>query len=266
MREFCRSLVVLSLLWLVACAGTPQDKQAVAARPAAQKVLRVGLSPDYPPLAWQEEGQIRGFEVDMANEVASHLGMKVQLVPVHAPQLIPALLRGDIDVIMSGMAITPEREARVAFSDSYMQIGQMAIIRVRDAGRFRTPAQVLESGAMVGFIENTSGATFVNGTQGIRRKHGYVRVQEALEALQRGEIDVFIHDAPTSWDIAVSSWADTLMSLYRPLTRESLAWAVRPDDKALLEGMNRTLKELRDSGKLEMLMYRWIPVQVQLEE
>lgn len=264
MRYLKAASLLLALTWLVACSSAP-DTATTAARPAATKMLRVGMSPDYPPMAYVEDGVIKGMEVELAGVVAAHMGMTEEIVPMPWNELIPALLRGDVDVIMSGMTVTEGRSELVAFSDSYMTLGQMAIIRIRDAGRFRTPMQALESGARVGFVNDTTGQAFVDGTSVIRFKQGYATAEQGLDALNKGQIDIFIHDAPTSWDLAVSPWADTLISMYRPLTEESLAWAVRQDDKALLEGLNETLAGLKASGRLESMQYRWIPVQVYLK-
>lgn len=263
---YLKALGLLLVVLVTACAGTPDASLESPVGAGANKVLRVGLSPDYPPMAYTEDGIIKGMEVELASEVAAHMGMQERLVPMPWAELVPALLRGDIDVVMSGMTITAERAGLVAFSDSYMTLGQMAIIRIRDAGRFRTPMQALESGAKVGFVEGTTGQAFVDGTPVVKGKQGFASVEQGLTALNDGGIDIFIHDAPTSWDLAVSPWADTLISLFRPLTTESLAWAVRKDDKVLLRGLNEALAGLKASGKLESMQYRWIPVQIHLED
>lgn len=260
------ALAIMTMI-VLACSSTP-DKDVAQGDTGVDntgQTLRVGLSPDYPPMAYVEDGVIKGMEVELAMEVAADMGKTMELVPMPWAELLPALMRGDVDVVMSGMTVTDERKQLVAFSEPYMTLGQMAIIRIRDAGRFRTPMQALESGARVGYINDTTGQAFVDNTPVVKSRQGYASVELALTALSEGQIDVFIHDAPTSWDLAVSPWADNLISLYRPLTQESLAWAVRKDDAALLAKLNAALAKLKASGKLESMTFRWIPVQVELE-
>ena len=55
------------------------------------------------------------------------------------------------------------------------------------------------------------------------------------------------------------------MGLYRPLTDEYLAWAVRKKDKALAETLNGSLDSLKKDGTLNRIMGRWIPIQVKVK-
>ena len=89
--------------------------------------------------------------------------------------------------------------------------------------------------------------------------------EQAFAALRASDIDVFIHDAPTSWRIANSGKDSDLFSLYRLLTHEQLAWAVRKDDQALLQQLNKARNALERSGKLQAIQDFWIPVKVEVK-
>jgi len=83
--------------------------------------------------------------------------------------------------------------------------------------------------------------------------------------LQNKQIDFFVHDAPTSWNMAQDSdWPD-LMALYTPLTKESLAWAVNKSNSALLDSLNEALLKLEAAGTLNQIQYHWIPVKIEIE-
>ena len=69
--------------------------------------IRVGMSADYPPLHYKQDGQVVGIEADNATAVSKITGLKVEIVELPFAQLIPSLLSGDIDAIMSGMSVTP---------------------------------------------------------------------------------------------------------------------------------------------------------------
>ena len=88
--------------------------------------FRIGISPDYMPLAYKDATVgLVGVEVDFANQLGKDLGKTIVFVETPFPELIPSLLEERIDIIMSGMSITREREKRVNFTDSYVTIGQM---------------------------------------------------------------------------------------------------------------------------------------------
>jgi len=94
--------------------------------------LRIGTSASYPPLTFRQDGELQGVEVDLARAVGEDLKVKTDVVEMPWEELIAALNDNRIDVIMSGMSVTDERSTRVLFTDPYMKIGQMALIRSAD--------------------------------------------------------------------------------------------------------------------------------------
>jgi ABC-type amino acid transport substrate-binding protein len=113
--------VALATAVTIAC-GTGTSRQTKGAG-ADQFVLRVGVSPDAPPIAFMREGRIVGVEPDLAQALVNHFQRPLALVPMDWQSLIRALLAGRVDAIMSGMTITQLREVRVAFADPYMRSG-----------------------------------------------------------------------------------------------------------------------------------------------
>src|SRR5215467_12367437 len=80
--------------------------------------LRVGISPDYPPLAFKDvRFGLVGIEVELANQLGKQMGKQIQFVEMPFPDLINALLEQKIDIIMSGMSVTTDRVKLVNFTD-----------------------------------------------------------------------------------------------------------------------------------------------------
>lgn len=86
----------------------------------------------------------------------------------------------------------------------------------------------------------------------------------AFAALRAKQVGFFIHDAPTSWEIAQTNRDNDLFALYRPLTQESLAWAVKKGNAPLLAELNQALSKLEKNGKLKLVQSHWMPVKVQV--
>ncbi len=85
--------------------------------------LRVGLSTFIPWAMRDKQGELIGFEVDVAKRVAKDAGVKVEFIPTAWDDIIPALLAGKFDVIIGGMSITPQRNLSVLFTTPYSHSG-----------------------------------------------------------------------------------------------------------------------------------------------
>ncbi len=230
----------------------------------AADVLRVGVSADYPPLVFQQEGRIIGIEADNALALGEIIGRKVSLLNMPFEKLLPALLAGEVDVVMSGLSVTAERSAQVLFSDSYMLVGQMAIMHRDKIARFAQPWAVYRPGVRVGVEAGTTGAAFAERELTEAKISFYDDSAAAFTGLRSDQIDLYIHDAPTSWQLATSGDNEDLISLYSPMTEEMLAWAVRPEDTALAAELNRALSVMKSNGTLQYILNRWIPVRVEV--
>lgn len=227
-------------------------------------VLRVGLSGDYPPLHYVHDNQIVGVEPDNAVAVGKVLGRKVELVQMNFDELIPALSSGKIDVIMSGFSVTAERSQQMMFTDSYLRVGQMAIMHKDKIARFAQPWSIYGEGIRVGVEPGTTGEAFA--LRDLKDAHisRFDDPEAAFEALRADKIDLYVHDAPTSWQLANSRENSDLISLYSPLTEEQLAWAVGLGQHELLQELNDALRAMKSSGTLSYIINRWIPVQVEV--
>lgn len=230
----------------------------------AAEALRVGLSPDYPPLAYKQDGRVVGIEADNARAVSEILARPVTLVELPFEQLIPALVAGRIDVIMSGLSVTAERGRQVTFTDAYMRVGQMAIMHKDKVAQFAQPWSIYREGVRVGIERGTTGDAFAQRELKDAKVSYYQNSAAAFEGLRRGEIDLYVHDAPTSWQLAQSMENDDLISLYSPLTEEMLAWAVRQEDAALAAELNQGLALMKSNGTLQYILNRWIPVKIEV--
>jgi polar amino acid transport system substrate-binding protein len=231
----------------------------------AADTLRVGMSPDYEPLAFLQDGEVVGIEADNAREVGKLLGRPVEIVPLPFERLIPTLQSGGIDVIMSGLTATDERRRAVAFADPFMEVGQMAIIRVANAGPLSSPGALFADGMRVGVEPGTTGESFARETLTGAEIVSYADPAAAFAGLRSNAIHFYIHDAPTSWKLSQSREDQDLLSLFRPLTSEQLAWAVARDDQRLLLRLNAALATLRDTGRLRAIQNYWIPVRVSVQ-
>ena len=259
-RNDCRSAVILvAAALIVVSTVTGCGSLQISGRPSKQsKALRVGVTPNYPPIIYRQDGKIAGLEAELAWSLAQHMGRRLQFVAVKWEQQIPALLSGKIDIIMSGMTITPAREVRIKFSEPYLQTGLMAAVRPGHEDRYPDRQAITQTYANIGAMEGTTATSFIR-RQCPNAKASYVSdLTEAYLALDGRRIDLFIHDAPAvAW--LVSKYESTVKPLWIPLTEDHLAWGIRGGNKKLIIEANDALAKWKQDGTLEIIIDRWLP-------
>ena len=92
--------------------------------------LTVGMSTFVPWAMRSTEGELIGFEIDVATKLAEDMGVEVEFVPTAWSGIIPALLAGKFDVIIGGMSITPQRNLTVNFTAPYANSGNQLAANV----------------------------------------------------------------------------------------------------------------------------------------
>jgi ABC-type amino acid transport substrate-binding protein len=147
--------LVLACLALAGCADVGGTDRA--------DTLRIGVAPDYPPIVYREGDQLAGVEIELGRMAAAGLGRRPEFVELAWSELIPSLSRGEIDVIMSGMSITPDRANAVLFTEPYLRVGQLALIRSVDLARLGPPGTIQRRSSRVGYVHGTTGEDLVRG-------------------------------------------------------------------------------------------------------
>ena len=195
------ALIAFMAFWLCGCATTTSGGGS-ASVPADPNVLRVGVSPSLPPLVFTSNREYRGLEADLARALAADMGKTVRFVEVRWDGLIPALLDGKVDIIMSGMTITQERLMRVNFTRPYVRAGQTVLVRRQDVDRMRLA--LFSPGTKVGAQKATTGDFYVQQQCPNADRKVFATSSQGARALANRQIEAFVCDAPVNWWLA--SW------------------------------------------------------------
>src|SRR5262245_64588583 len=234
---------LVGLLAVLGCTVPgPQVRQ-----PMPTGMLRVGVSPDAPPMAFMQDGRIVGVEPDLAQALSDQSRRPLALIPLEFNALIPALLEGRIDAIMSGMSVTPARQVRVAFADPYMRGGLLPACRRADAAKFGTRQAIVGTGGNIGVRAGSTAESWAQANMPYANVATYPSIGDAARELAQGRLDLIISDAPqVAW--AVSEHAGMLQVLRVMLTQEDIAWAFRREDVRLRDAANVALSTMRQDG------------------
>lgn len=250
-------LILLSLITVIAfgCATTPDT---MTAEEPKQHSLRVGITPTYPPLIFKLADNIAGIEVDLAKKLGESLNRPVEFIELSWDELIPALLEGKIDIIMSGMSITEAREVRIIFTDTYLKSGLLTAMRPEDSKKYTSLKDLYQNHLAAGVIKDTTGDIFVQRNLPRARRVPYSQADRAAFDLKQRRIDIFIDDAMSIIWLVSENEAD-LTGLWEPLNRESLAWGIRRDNQEFLQRVNSILGKWKQDGTLHEVLLKWLP-------
>ena len=233
---------------------------------AYSETLRVGVSTNYPPVIFNNNGEVSGIEADLARAVGKETGMDIKFVEMPWESLEAALDDGKINVVMSGVSVTSKRQQRVDFTRPYMVIGQMVLIKADNIMTLSSKMSMYQSGRRFGVEKNTTGQHYVNDTFHSAKIIAFDTVEQAIAALKANKIDYFVHDAPTIWKYTVlpKTQDRELFGLYEYMTEEPLAWAVKKGNTKLLEKLNSALAKLISQGVVNRITNKWIPLRIEV--
>ena len=175
------------LLALTACAGAPV---------ASNDPLDVATTADHPPFSVLSNGSYRGISIDLANDFAADLGRPVRFVRTTWETLIADAVAERFDIAMSGIHVTTDRLAVGEFTQPYLTIGKLALVRCSDVGRFASLEDVARLGARILTVRGSSNEDFTRRHFPSSVAIRVVGVPEALLQLTAGEGDLVFADAP----------------------------------------------------------------------
>jgi polar amino acid transport system substrate-binding protein len=254
MKTICHMALLGAALTLLAGCASPQPPP-VAANPA---ILRVGLAPNAPPMIFKQGGQIVGVEADLAQALGRDLGRQVVFVPLKWEDLIDALNEDRIDIIMSSMSITPARRSQIAFTNPYLKIGQMALVRSEDKYKFMYNLAVLAKRG-IGVKPGTTAELLVRQEYSRAKVKYYRSGEDAAAALASQKLDLFLSDSPIIWYLGGRYESRGLTVAPMVFTEEYLGWGVRRTDDRLRDAANAFLQKSQENGELNRIMRRWMP-------
>ena len=242
------------LLLLAGAAGLPGQAEAQdSAIDDVQRrgVMNVGMSTFVPWAMRDKEGNLVGFEIDVAKRLAEDLGVEVNFVPTAWDGIIPALLARKFDVIISGMTVTTQRNLTVNFTEAYAHSGMRLVAHAEAAAGMTRLEDYDKPEVVFSLRRGSTPAEFVrralpNATMNLFDEDG----QSFLEIINGRATATFAYDpTPAEW---LDRYPDLL---YAPIDRVynegSEAFAVRKGDPDTLNVFNNWIRLRWQDGFLK---------------
>ena len=222
--------------------------------------LRVGLEGTYPPFSFQDEsGKLTGFEVEFAQQLAQHMGIKAKLQPTKWDGMLAALDSKRIDVVINQVTISDERKKKYDFSVPYTVSGIQALTRKADASSISKAADLAGKKVGVGLGTNYEQWLKQNVPQADVRT--YEDDPTKFQDLMNKRIDAILVDRLAALD-TVKKTGDRLAVAGDAFSRQEAGIALRKGEPELLKAVDDALAKLRKDGTLAQLSQKWFGADV----
>ena len=250
------ALLAVLPLALTGCVSTANENSDANGEVSLVKsgTLSVCTNTPYKPFEYEENGTIVGLDADIANAIASDLGVKAQLTSISFEGLDSGtgLTTGQCDIALAGIGVTDERKSKMEFTTVYFD-DNLAILVPK--GSSITSAADLK-GVSVGAQQATSGETYAkeNGAEVIQ----YEDTSLMFSALKTGQVKAVAANLSVVSE-ALTNDPDSFKIAYQDSENtEQIAAAVSSNNKALLTKANATIAKLKENGELDKMKAKWV--------
>lgn len=277
-RLFLPAVAAVLLLALSGCAGadepagSPEPTEAVVETgeffdllPAGIQesgVLRIGVSPNFPPGNFEEDnGDLNGSEIQLGRALGEHLGVEIEHVPTNFAGLLTGLQADRFDIVLSGMSDTLEREEQVTFVN-YLATGTNLLVPKGNPKKLKTTDD------LCGLVAaETIGTTYIDmvtaySEECVAAGEDPIDVQtfqsgtEVTQAVATGRADFSLASISANNYFAVQS-EGTVESVGDVVNPQLTGFVVPKDDEALVEALQAALQAMVDSGEMAEVMTEW---------
>ena len=234
-------LIIALVMAFSGCTDTSDEGQTNAEEITVEETTKyvVGIDGEYKPYSYIDtDGNPVGFDVDSIKWIAKQKGFEVEVIPVAWDGIIPALMAEKIDMVYSGMTITPERLEQVNFSIPYWKVNQS--VAKHDENNF-TMDDFMSGEYVIGGQRGTSGVEWIEnnlietGIMPEEKLLTYDTFPLVSEDLKNKRIDFAIYDKPPMLEAIEGKPLSIIGEID---TNEEYGVAIRKSDTELLETVN----------------------------
>ncbi len=250
---------LLAVVLTAGCMATDAARVApVLDRIVAKKELVVGTAASMPPLNMTlKDGRTVGLEVDIATLMAQEIGVKLTLKPMNFNDLLPVLEASQVDLILSGMTMTPLRNTRVAFAGPYFGSGKSVLIKRENVASLRSTEMMDSPDVTVAALKGSTSQQFVERFAPKAKLVPADDYDRAIALVLDGTVQAMVADFPIC-NVSAYRYADKgLTTLKHPLNYEPIGIALAPTDPLLLNWAQNFVSYLINSGDLVVLREKW---------
>ncbi len=248
-------LFILLAILLVGCqAKVVEDVDNSLNNIIEKGKMIVGFT-EYPPMGFKENGEVTGFDIDIAKAVGEKLGVEIEFVYIDWDAKVLELEAGNIDMIWNGLTITEDRKKEILFSKPYFN-NRIVVLTLKDS-----PINSISdlSDKNVGVELQSSGQSALEASEvfgSINEMVKYTTITEAVLDLKAGGIDAIVADEIFA-RYAVSKEADAYKIPEDVFNSENYGIGFRLEDVALRDKIDEIIDGLAEDGTALEISLKW---------
>lgn len=251
---------------LAGCQKTEPASQNQAADTSLEDIktkgyFTLGLDATFAPMGFTDEnGDIVGFDIDLAKAVAEKLGVEVKLQPIDWDSKSMELSSGNIDVIWNGFSISEKRKQEVLFTDPYLTTGQVFIVKadseIASKADLAGKKVALQDGSTSEEALKKDTATYESiGEENISR---FKENSQVLMEVEAGRVDAAVIDEIfVRYYLAKENMLDKFKVLDERLEAEDYGVGGRLEDVSFMDAVNKAINECKEDGKASEYSIKW---------
>ena len=253
------------ILMSIGCSekSSGEDNSLQKVKDAGKLVL--GLDDTFAPMGFRDDsGEIVGFDIDLAKEVASRMGVELEIKPIDWSSSILSLNKGDIDVLWNGVTINESRKEQINFSKPYLN-NRLIIVKPKDRNDINSKEDLVGKvlGVQVGSNDEALQSDPISKKAKEIRKYD-VNVNAFLDLMAK-RIDVVIIDEVAAQYYISEEKVDFVVVENSPLTEEFYGIGFRKTDEQLLTEVDKILDEMKADGKAAEISQKWFAKDIVLK-
>ncbi|MBE8953274.1 MAG: amino acid ABC transporter substrate-binding protein [Quinella sp. 1Q7] len=240
-------LLMLMLMFATGC-GTKTEK------------FVIGVDDEFPPMCFHDEqGELVGFDVDLARETARRMGVEFEFRPIDWNNKREELTAGNIDMIWNGLDITDERKEYMLFSKPYMNDRQILLVHAGNPQVIHAAGDL--AGKVVGTQAGSSSETYINDIPRFKDSFAafktYRNFKDAFADLERGDVDALICNEITArYEMTRNRGKMELIeATIGPICEVGIAF--RKDNTALRDRVQKAFDSMVADGTAKKISEQW---------
>ena len=259
MNNVSRLIIVCTALFFVITGNVyAGDNSPVLARIQKSGNLVLGTSGTMPLMSEKTmTGEVIGYDIDLARALAESMGVKLVTKIIPFEELIPALENGKVDIVLSNMTMTVDRNMRVAFAGPYFVSGKCLITKEQDMAKANNTADLKQSDMTMAVVKGTTSEMFVKELLPQIKRLAVADADAGTDMVAKGKAKAMLTDFPICLSVMKRYPDSGFQSVVSLLTYEPIGIALPSNDPLFANLAENFLVRAENVGVMTALTLKW---------